>query len=56
MAAGLHEQAHPADLQDQKLASLQQRAEAPWLPYDLVRSGHGVGAAANRQAKPTASI
>ncbi len=56
MVAGLHEQTHPAALQDQELACLQQSAEAAWLPGDLVRSGHGLGAAADRQARPTAAV
>jgi len=36
VVAGLHEQTHPAELQDQELAGLQRGAEAAWLPDDLV--------------------
>ena len=37
MIAGLHEQTHTADLQDQELATLQQGAQAPRFAGDLVR-------------------
>lgn len=56
VVAGLHEQTHPADLQDQELAGLQRSAEAAWLPDDLVRPGHGLGAATDRQARPSAAV
>lgn len=35
VAAQLHEQTHPTDLQDQELASLQRSIKAAWLPDDL---------------------
>src|SRR6056297_1880961 len=50
VVASLHEQTHPAELQDQELAGLQRSAEAAWLPDDLVRSGHGLGATADGQS------
>lgn len=56
VVAVLHEQTHPAELQDQELAGLQRSAEAARLPDDLVRSGHGLGAAADRQARPAAAV
>jgi hypothetical protein len=56
VVAGLHEQTHPAELQDQELAGLQRSAEAARLPDDLVRSGDGLGAATDRQARPAAAI
>ncbi len=56
VVAGPYEQTDPAELQDQDLAGLQQSPQAARFPDDLVRSGHGVGAAADRQAKPTATV
>ena len=56
VVAFLHEQTDPAELQDQELAGLQRSAEAAWFPDDLVRSGHGLGAVADRQARPAAAI
>ena len=56
VVVGLPVQTHPAELQDQELADLQRSVEAAWLPDDLVRSGHGLGAAADRQAGPAAKV
>ncbi|SUZ33337.1 hypothetical protein ROE7235_03106 [Roseibaca ekhonensis] len=56
VVAVLHEQTDPAELQDKELAGLQRSAEAAWFPDDLVRSGHGLSAAADRQARPAAVI
>ena len=56
VVGALHEQTDPAELQDQELAGLQRSAEAARLPDDLVRSGHGLGAAADRQARPAAAV
>ncbi|WP_245823384.1 hypothetical protein [Antarctobacter heliothermus] len=56
VVAVLHEQTDPAELQDQELAGLQRSAEAARLPDDLVRPGHGLGATADRQARPAAAL
>jgi len=56
VVAGLHEQTDIPDLQDPKLAGLQQGAQAPWLADDLVRSSHDLGSCANRQAWPSARL
>ncbi len=46
MVAGAHEQPYSAELQVKKLADLQRSLEAAGLPYGLVRSEYGLGAAA----------
>ena len=56
MVVGKYEQTVPAELQDQELASLQGSVEAAWLPDQLVRSGCGLGASADRQAMQTAAV
>ena len=56
VVAGLHEQTHPAELQDQELAVLQRSAEAARLPDDLVRPRDGLGAATNGQAWTAAAV
>ncbi|PZX10309.1 hypothetical protein LX81_04261 [Palleronia aestuarii] len=56
VVVALHEQTDPAKLREQELAVLQRSAEAEWLPGDLVRSGDGLGATADRQARPAAAI
>jgi transposase len=53
---GLHEQTHPAELQDEELAGLQRSAEAARFPYDLVRPGHGLGAAADGEARQATTV
>lgn len=54
VVAVVHEQTDTADLQDQELGILQRSLEAAWLADDLVRSGNGLGAATDGQARPTA--
>jgi hypothetical protein len=56
VVAGLDEQTDPADLQDQELAILERSVEAAWLPHHLVRSGHGLSAAADRHARQAAAV
>ena len=63
----LQEQTDPAERPDRELAGLHSaigarwfkhngaRAEAAWLPDHLVRSGNGLGAVADLQARPAAA-
>ena len=56
VVAGVDEQTEHPELQDTELARLQLGAQAPRVADDLVRSWHGLGGAADRQAWATAHL